>query len=319
MAAEREQPTFDVATLAASGFPVISFDALTVGETFRSDERTIRPSDVDAYAFAVEDHDPWFFEPGPFGGPIVHPTLLANQALFLRNERYFVPAGLHARMQLAFERPVMLGTTARTTGEVAEKYVRRGKPYMVTEFETRDETNLLTRGRIVQMLFQGDTAPAHGSGPKPDVEPEALDPDITGTAGRSGPLEIGQTLDSLTRTLSQRQIDAYSGVRPGSIHTDESWARAKGFPTTIAQGMMSAAYVSTLMTAAFGRGFVEGGRLDIRFLRPTFKGDTITIRGNLRGVNRDGDRVFVDVSAQNQNGADTMAGTASARAPRAGD
>jgi len=57
----------------------------------------------------------------------------------------------------------------------------------------------------------------------------------------SDAIDTGQELPRLVKEISQRQIDAYSGVHPPSIHTDESWARRKGFPTTLAQGMMSTA------------------------------------------------------------------------------
>ncbi len=40
---------------------------------------------------------------------------------------------------------------------------------------------------------------------------------------------VGQVLPSLTKDVSQRRIDAYSGVKPHSIHSDEAWARQKGF------------------------------------------------------------------------------------------
>src|SRR5438445_561617 len=73
---------------------------------------------------------------------------------------------------------------------------------------------------------------------------------------------IGEKLPSLDKEISQRQIDAYSGVRPLSIHTDEAWARAKGFRTCLAQGMMSTAYVSEMMTRLLGAGFVKGGTAD---------------------------------------------------------
>ena len=38
---------------------------------------------------------------------------------------------------------------------------------------------------------------------------------------------VGQALPSLVKDVSQRRIDAYSGVRPRSIHSDEAWARQK--------------------------------------------------------------------------------------------
>lgn len=304
-------------TLAAAGFPTISFDGLTVGEEFRSDDRLVRPQDIEAYAFVVEDHDPWFFGPSPFGGPIAHPTLLANQALFMRHTRYVVPAGLHARMVFELVGPIHLGTRARTTGRVVDKYVRRDKPYMVTAYETAAEDGrALARGRFVQMLLPGSAPPA-GTGPRPEPEPPSVDPAIVRVEGRAGTIEAGQTLGPLVRTITQRRIDAYSGVRPRSIHTDEEWARHKGFPTTIAQGMMTTAYVSTLMTGAVGAGFVAGGGMDVRFLRPVMCGDTVTVTGTVVGFGRQPEgavRVHVDVAGHNQRGEQTTAGTASALA-----
>jgi len=306
--------SFDPETLAASGFPTISYDVLDIGQAFRSDDRLIRPEDVETYAFAVDDHDPWFFAPGPFGGPIAHPTILANQALLLRHNHYVVPAGLHARMVYEFVAPIPLGIRARTLGKLAEKYVRRDKPYMVTEYETSAEDGTrLVQGRFVQMIFKDETAPSAGSSRRPEPEPPAFDASITKAEGRGGVLETGQPLPPLSRTLAQRQIDMYSDVRPLSIHTDEDWAKAKGFRTTIAQGMMSTAYVSTLMTTAVGEGFVAGGRMDAKFLRPVFRGDTLTISGTVDGFSREGDRVRVHVTAaaHNEAGEQTLAATAS--------
>ena len=281
-----------------------------------SDDRLIRPQDIDAYAFMTGDDDDLFFEPGPFGPPVAHPTLLANQALFLRHTRFFVPAGLHARMTFEFRQPARLGTRARTTGRVVDRYLRRDKPYMVTEFITADDAGtVLTTGRFVQMLFRDATAPPPGSGQPPEPEPPMLDSSITTAQGRRGTLAAGQHLIGPTRTVGQRQIDAYSGVRPGSIHTDEGWATAKGFPTTIAQGMMSTAYVSALLTGELGAGFVAGGSMDVRFLRPVHQGDRLTTTGVIQGfAGFEGDpgrvRVVVDVEITNQRGERTLAGTA---------
>ena len=121
-------------------------------------------------------------------------------------------------------------------------------------------------------------------------------------------------LPALSRTLQQRQIDIYSGIRPFSIHTDEAWAKEKGFATTIAQGMMSTAYISTIMTTAVGEGFVEGGTMDAKFLKPVLCGDTLEISGTVAGFTREADgriRCNASFAAHNQRGEQTMAGTAS--------
>jgi acyl dehydratase len=151
-------------------FKTLTYEGLQVGEEFVSDTFLVTPEEIDTYAFAVDDHHPWFFEHGapqledpkpledsPFGGPVAHPTLLANQALRLRHSRYIVPAGLHARMEFEFLEPIRPGMRARSRGRVIEKYERRGKPYMVTEYVTEDEQGtVLVRGRFTQMIFRSE-------------------------------------------------------------------------------------------------------------------------------------------------------------------
>ena len=138
-------------------FKTISYEGVTVGEEFISDDFLIKPEDVETFAFAVDDHDAWYFadEPTPFGGNITHPVLLGNQALFMRHGKYIVPAGLHAKMQYEFVEPIRVGMLVRTRGKLIDKYEKRGRHYMVTEFATRDEETgtLLVRGQFTQMLF----------------------------------------------------------------------------------------------------------------------------------------------------------------------
>ena len=136
-------------------FKKLTYEALEVGEEFVSDEQLVLPEDVETYAFAVEDHHPWFLEDSPFGGAIAHPTLLGNQALRMRHGRYIVHAGLHAKMDFEFLEPIRPGVRTRSRGKVVDKYERRDKPYMVTEFVTEDENGTtLVRGRFTQMLFR---------------------------------------------------------------------------------------------------------------------------------------------------------------------
>ena len=139
-------------------FKEINYEAVTVGEEFMSDDFLIKPEDVETFAFAVDDHDPWYFEdspPSPFGGKIAHPVLMGNQALLMRHGKYIVPAGLHAKMQYEFVEPFRAGMRVRTRGKLIDKYEKRGRHYMVTEFVTRDEESgtVLTRGQFTQMLF----------------------------------------------------------------------------------------------------------------------------------------------------------------------
>src|SRR5207248_971184 len=124
---------------------------------------------------------------------------------------------------------------------------------------------------------------------------------------------IGEKLPALDKEISQRQIDAYSGVRRLSIHTDEAWARAKGFLTCLAQGMMSTAYVSEMMTRLLGAGFVKGGTMSMAFVQPVFAGDRLSVHGVVkeRRPERGRTRVVVEVWCENQHGQKTAVGEAS--------
>ena len=125
--------------------------------------------------------------------------------------------------------------------------------------------------------------------------------------------KVGQSLPPLGKDVSQRRIDVYSGVRPRSIHSDEAFAREKGFRTCLAQGMMSTAYASQLMVKLLGPGFARGGTLSMAFIRPVYVGDRLTVRGVVkdRQPENGATRVVVEVWVENQHGEKTAVGHAS--------
>ena len=125
-------------------------------------------------------------------------------------------------------------------------------------------------------------------------------------------LEIGEELSPLEKTIQQRQIDCYSGVRPHSIHTDPEWARKKGFKAPLAQAMMSTAYVSQLMVQFVGEGYIKGGKMSVACTKPVLAGDTLTVRGRVKSREPEGERtrVTVDVWCENQDGQQVLVGTA---------
>jgi len=131
---------------------------------------------------------------------------------------------------------------------------------------------------------------------------------------------MADTLPALTKEITQRKIDVYSGVKPHSIHTDEAWARAKGFRAPLAQAMMSTAYVSELMTRFLGAGFVKGGTMSMVFIKPVYAGDRLTVHGVVkeRRAEAAGTRVVVEVWCENQDGEKTAVGTASGLLERGG-
>ncbi len=123
---------------------------------------------------------------------------------------------------------------------------------------------------------------------------------------------VGEALPSLVKDISQRRIDVYSGVKPHSIHSDDAWARQKGFRACLAQGMMSTAYVSQMMVKLLGPGFATGGTMSMAFLKPVYAGDRLTVHGVIKDKQSDtgATQVVVEVWVENQHGEKTAVGHA---------
>jgi acyl dehydratase len=108
----------------------------------------------------------------------------------------------------------------------------------------------------------------------------------------------------LTKHVTQDDMTLYSG--PGNIHSDLDVAKRTGLDAPIAQGMMTLAYASELMTQVCGAEWLERGEIAVKFTKPVFAGDTVTVRATETG---DG----FEIRAENQVGEPLMVGTARLR------
>jgi acyl dehydratase len=74
------------------------------------------------------------------------------------------------------------------------------------------------------------------------------------------------------------------------IHHDEEFAKAAGFPTVFAVGMLQAGLLGTYLTDWFGPESVR--RLGVRFKEQVWPGDVVTLTGVVSGKREeDGDRL----------------------------
>jgi acyl dehydratase len=67
-----------------------------------------------------------------------------------------------------------------------------------------------------------------------------------------------------------------------NIHTDEEYARGQGLTTAIADGMMSTAWISSMLLQTFGRDYLERGELRTKYIKTTDVGITLRILGRVR-------------------------------------
>ena len=111
---------------------------------------------------------------------------------------------------------------------------------------------------------------------------------------------VGTELAPVVVAVTQEKIDRYAaaGGDGNPLHTDPAFAARTQFGGTIAHGMLTLAYVSEMLTTAFGQRWLEVGRLKVRFRAPARPGDTVTVSGRVRQV-KDG-RATCQIEAHSQ-------------------
>jgi 3-hydroxybutyryl-CoA dehydratase len=127
-------------------------------------------------------------------------------------------------------------------------------------------------------------------------------------------IQEGKALNPMVKHITQEKIKLYAEASGdfNPIHVDESFAAKTPLGGTIAHGMLSLAYVSEMMTSAFGQGWLSGGKLRAKFKEPARPGDTLTINGKVDCIERKDDVSYANCNfeCRNQKGETIVAGEA---------
>jgi len=97
------------------------------------------------------------------------------------------------------------------------------------------------------------------------MTPESLSPLIRGPINRSH---------------LQNYADASLDFNP--IHLDDDFAKQAGFPSVIAHGMLSMAFMGDFIRTHFPQSSHRTLHFSCRFKKVVFPGDTLTIQGKLK-------------------------------------
>jgi 3-hydroxybutyryl-CoA dehydratase len=134
---------------------------------------------------------------------------------------------------------------------------------------------------------------------------------------------LGTVLPELVNYVDQKVItkNAVASLDYNPIHVNPAWAKQVnllGKGTTIAHGMCTMAFMTTVVT---NWCYADGGfisRLESKFIQPVRPGDTITCKGvvaELHPRQKGKSFVVIDLTAENQTGTKVAVGTAHAVLP----
>jgi len=221
---------------------------------------------------------------------------LAADGVQLADQFFDISQSVHAGQRLEVVRIPLLGERLRVTGQAREKFVKRGRRYVVTDTVTTGEggpSDVVARGATTGVLVysEGDESGA-GAGPK------RAPPQPTHVLEHFGPL---------VRTMTLEKMRLYEAPDEISIHTDDDFAHAAGLPAAIATGTQFMAYIVDLLYRKYGMGSVVGTELDVRIRLPVVAGDRIEAFADL--VSREGGRLEHVVRSHMERG-DAIVGRA---------
>ncbi|HVP05146.1 MAG TPA: MaoC/PaaZ C-terminal domain-containing protein [Dehalococcoidia bacterium] len=123
-------------------------------------------------------------------------------------------------------------------------------------------------------------------------------------------LSAGEALPVVAKRITQEQLQRYADASGdhNPLHLDPEFAAKTQFGGTIAHGMLVLAFVSEMLTAAFGRAWLDSGGLKIRFRGPARPGDEVEASGRVTKV--EGERVTCEIECRTRVGEVLVSGEA---------
>ena len=109
----------------------------------------------------------------------------------------------------------------------------------------------------------------------------------------------------LTKTVSESDVYLFAGIT-GDLdpnHVDEEYCRKTSLGHRVAHGALIVGYTSAASTRVlqdFNRPMVSAGYDRIRFLKPVYFGDTLTIDYEITSIERERERTVATIEVKNQ-------------------
>lgn len=141
-----------------------TWEEIPIGYADASRSAVLLHEPVRKYAEAVEETNPLFFdEPQAraegYGGLIAPATATMHyggpQPRPVEGQRKYRGGGVHAKQYFEFRRPARIGETLTSTRSVVDKFIKRGRKYVVQETVVTDQNGeivCISRGTTIRSI-----------------------------------------------------------------------------------------------------------------------------------------------------------------------
>jgi 3-hydroxybutyryl-CoA dehydratase len=124
-------------------------------------------------------------------------------------------------------------------------------------------------------------------------------------------IKIGDKF-STSRVVTDELVRQFAEVSGdyNPIHLDEDFAQQTRFGKRIAHGALSAAFISSVLGYEFQERKIVYLSQTLKFIAPTFIGDTVTATATVTKIREDKGIVTLETTCKNQDGQVTVTGEA---------
>jgi 3-hydroxybutyryl-CoA dehydratase len=248
----------------------IPFDDIVIGQELGPTEIPVNEKIVRDYCDEFKDHNPIYLSGSPFGGPVVPPLFQATlHDLGLLGTKWDPHATVPSKTEHELINPARIGKRLSATGKIIDKYIKRGREYVVVQSVIVDEDSLEIRRCLDHVLLSLERTS------RADTESVSVEGQWTPNHPKG---EGGIEIPSVVKVAYQRALHENTFLSDSS-HNEE-YARSIGYPGRLVSGYVLCAYLSEMLVNFFGPGWLKGGKFSAMFISPGVQeGNVLTCRG----------------------------------------
>lgn len=220
---------------------------------------------VQEYLDSVGDSQPVYQEWG-----LAPPLALASRSLGILLAKLQLPGGaIHSLQEVESLGPVPVGCWVGGTAEVAPPRRRGSLEFITVSFSLSGDTGTPLLAGKSMVLVTENTGPGDPPASRQEASPQTSEGD--------------GDLPTSPKTITQAQLNHYALVSGDNnpLHLDPAFAATTQFGGIIAHGMLTLAFVSEMLTSAFGRAWLTNGSLKVRFKGAAYLQDRVQAWGRV--------------------------------------
>lgn len=260
--------------------PTLDWDSLAEGREFPAASIVLDDASIDAYLEATGERHPLYARDA--GGGLA-PPLFTTMVRFVKASlggRW--PSGtIQLDHQVSMRRALRRGENLSLETRCGRVDVFKGRPRFEILSTLRDADGAVAGAQSSASLWGGappppaarvngpDHSPDHAAGSATNGELQASADEVADEAAALGPV---------TDSYPMARVRAFGEIALAldPIHVDTEFAQSTRFGANIVQGRLAMTLLSRLMLQHQGSRWLNGGHLDVRFVRPVRVGEAIS-------------------------------------------